>query len=77
MDKITQCYICKSTDVEPSQFLDYDDEKDVEIEREGYVCNKCFSFHYEENDRIICIINSEKVLENNGDNVKNWLPEIN
>ena len=77
MDKITQCYVCKSDDTEQSVFLDYDDTTDEELERDGYLCNYCGTFHYEENDRIVCIINSEKVLESNGDNVKNWLPEIN
>lgn len=77
MDKITMCYTCKSDEIEPSQYLDYDDTTDTEIERDGYLCPNCGTFHYEEDDRIICIINSEKVLESNGDNVKNWLPEIN
>ena len=77
MDKITMCYTCKSDEIEQSQYLDYDDTTDTEIERDGYLCPNCGTFHYEEDDRIICIINSEKVLESNGDNVKNWLPEIN
>lgn len=73
MDRITQCYICNGTNLGECTYNDWDDELNVEVLRQGYFCNDCKTFHYEENGRIICIIAHK---EETTSSLNGYIPEI-
>lgn len=78
MTKITSCYCCDSTNLIECEHEDWDDEKQEEVILTGTQCLDCKTFQYEVESNVIrCIIGVERLKESNGDNVKDWLPEIN
>ena len=73
MDRIEQCYICNGTDIVEGNYEDYDDVLEIDIDRFGYWCKTCKTFHYEENDRIVCIIAHK---EETTSSLNGYIPEI-
>jgi hypothetical protein len=71
---IEKCYCCNSESItEILDYEDWDDSLDTEVIRNGVLCNNCNVFHYEENDRIVCIMPQ---LQTSQSTLKGYIPEI-
>jgi len=74
MKKLKKCYICNSDNLIKDNYEDWDDEKNIEINREGFKCNNCETFQYEETDKIICIMETSTITDFKDENkVENFL----
>jgi hypothetical protein len=77
MKKLKKCHICNNSDnLTKDTYEDWDDEKNIEIIRDGFKCNNCGTFQYEENNRIICVMETSNATDFKETNVGSYLINV-